>query len=100
MVGKILKSLLSIFPHSSKTRDVLRCYICGSSYKLPDARVIENFRETKICNVCGGSMRYNDVARILLRVINTKASYLAAAEKDLKESKIYMLESYGPIHDI
>ncbi len=80
--------------------DVPQCYICGALYKLPDPQTVTNFRETRLCPKCGASKRKSDLARVVLKVIGSDASCLSEANDDLRELKIYLLESRGPIHAV
>ena len=76
------------------------CYICGALFEYPTPSNVANLRETILCHNCGAIKRHNDVARILLEVMESRAPCLSEAKQDLHNLKIYLPESYGPIYNV
>jgi SAM-dependent methyltransferase len=76
------------------------CNICGDILEYPDYKVVNNFRETTICKSCGANRRHNDMALVLLTEMRIKKLYLSKAKKQIYKNKVYLLESYGPIFNV
>jgi SAM-dependent methyltransferase len=76
-----------------------QCHICGNYFKFPSMAEVKNLRETVLCVNCGASMRFDDVAQALLKIMGSEAGCLNQAEKELSRLKIYLLESYGPLYN-
>ena len=76
-----------------------QCSICGASFSLPNPADADNLRETVLCHHCRANLRHQDVASVLLKVVNSKKPTLIDALSEFAEMSMYLLESYGPIYD-
>ena len=90
---------LEVKPLKIMPIDMKQCSICGTSFSLPDPAHTDNLRETILCHNCGAILRHQDVASVLLKVINSRKNHLIDALSEFSEMSIYLLESYGPIYN-
>jgi hypothetical protein len=48
---------------------VRQCSVCGRYVNYVPTTIIENLRETQVCDGCGASYRVNDLSSVILEAI-------------------------------
>jgi O-antigen biosynthesis protein len=81
---------------------VRQCSVCGRCINYVPAAIIENLRETKVCDGCWAIYRVIDVASAILEVMGLEniASSLLECYGELAKMQIYEIAHTGAIHQI
>jgi FkbM family methyltransferase len=89
-----------ILKQSVTSLDHIKCFVCGSFYKLPNPASVTNFRESVLCKSCGALRRQEDLAQALVKVLGLDGDCLYQNKETIGKLHTYLLESYGPIFDV